>query len=299
MVYRAHYVSVPLADAAQYRVCYYMLYNILVSLPEVQMKGLVEMFLDTPRPQEEKLIPISDPSFRKSLDASFSIPFRTSAYHFFQQATNSSQMIENSILAVAISCHSLYTRVRTRIHRGTVMELQYKLQSHGIPSDTFPVDMNGQMRKDSLNAWFYEHLAKEGMMKTLPLGPLVEKEEDRFPEYSSSGATLAEGPYQAPYSNVGLVTSPSGNDILSGRGPFFQKLPANVRFRKFLEDRIDEYNKLGRHERMVYTIKLTHLLHANNVRFLKQTTNGDWVTLDASEVRTKVSQQFRTIRKKK
>ena len=253
------------------------------------------MYLDIPRPEEEDLLPENDPSFHKSMDAGFSIPYRNSAHHFLLNTGGGirSRFFENSLTALIVSMSSLHTKVRTRIHYGTILELQYKLGSYGIPMDAFPVAVNGKLREDIMNAWFYEHLVQEG----ITLLPSDGSEGYRCPKFHFPGAGLTEASHLSPSSTVASMITPSDTDVLAGRGRLFQIHPGNVQFRMFLEDYSDEYDKLDRRDKMVLSINLTNILIERNVRFLKQTTSGEWVILDLKEARMKVSQHFRTRRK--
>lgn len=276
-----------------------MWWNIIGHCTEVQSKGIVLMYLDTPRPEEEDLYPESDTSVHKLLDATLSLPLRSSACHYLlKQADNASQMFENSLLSFTVGGLSLYSRVRTRIHHGTIMELKYKLRGHGVPLDSFPVDMNGNMREDIINAWYYEHLVKEGMISVVPSEGLERNEKDAYPELHPSAVELPQAQSQAQRTKASSVISPSDSDVLSGRGRFLQNHPGNQRFRKFVEDHFHEYDALARYDRMAFTTNLTNILLEDKIRFLEQTIRGDWVTLNLQEVRKKVSQQFRTLRKK-
>ena len=265
-----------------------------MALPEVQMKGMVEVYLGTRKPNnaENAMGPQDNEGFRKMLDASNALPYRFAASHkCLPTPDDRSLSLENAMIALYVRGVSLYSRVRTRIHYGTFMELKYKLGTHGIPNDTFPVDTDGKIRQDIMNAWFYEH--QQGTTAAaVPCESYLGRKEDA--KSSEAGLTFSE----RAKTRVGSVITPTENDVLSGRGRYFQDYPGNVRFRNFMEEHSDEYDKLDRHDRMILTIRLMHELNCNNVRFLKQTDKGDWVTLDVGEVRKKVSQQFRSLRKK-
>ena len=135
------------------------------------------------------------------------------------------------------------------------------------------------------NIWFYEHKA----------------EQDTKGSDGDGGEKLRAKIPEARCEETGeSVTTPENRDVLAGRGRIFQEHPGNVRFRQFVEKKSDEYDALDRHDKLIFTIRLTQILRADNVRFLKKAAGGGtWVVLDSSEVRMKISQQFRTVRKKK
>mmetsp|Transcript_35772 Transcript_35772/g.86535 ORF Transcript_35772/g.86535 Transcript_35772/m.86535 type:complete len:489 (+) Transcript_35772:75-1541(+) len=285
-----------------FRVCYFIRFNILLSLPDVQTKGTVEVYFDNSDPGKNLPLPKRD-TLTNLMDATTSIPYRNSATHFcILKAANRSLVMHNFLLAMSVSFLPSYFRARTRVHYGTNMELQYQLRSYGIPIDTFPLDMDGNIRGSIINLWFFNHQEqlRTGVSPWQSHVPGVgENEANRSSPISSvAPPTTVEVPREKFCTTTAFIT-PSDGDVLSGRGRFFQNHPGNVRFREFVEQHSNEYDKLERHQRMIFTTKLTHILHARNVRFVKQTTRADWVVMDFSEVRSKVSQQFRSIRKRK
>ena len=93
--------------------------------------------------------------------------------------------------------------------------------------------------------------------------------------------------------------TPSEKDILLGRGKFAQSWSGNVQFREFVEKQFDDYNKLPTNQRNKRTIELTQELLDKGIRFFEQKKSGEWVEADCTEARQKVSQMFRSLRKKK
>mmetsp|Transcript_35768 Transcript_35768/g.86530 ORF Transcript_35768/g.86530 Transcript_35768/m.86530 type:complete len:483 (+) Transcript_35768:75-1523(+) len=281
---------------AMFRIPYYIHYNLLASLPEVQKKGLVDVCFDSPQPEEKVSMPKRD-ILSDLTDAFYSIPVRSSASHLcFLKAPKTNPVLHNALVAMSVSTMSSYFRVRTRIHYGTNMELQYRLQSCGIPIDACPLDMDGNIRKDILNVWFYKHLNELDKSTSFEsrVSFLASKERQRTVSWLGSSGS----PTQLRLATGGDITA-SANDVLSGRGPFVRTHPGNILFREFIEGQSSEYDMAPRSERKIITTKLTHVLFARNIRFFQQTESGDWREMNMPEVRTKVSQLFRTLRKKK
>ena len=90
-------------------------------------------------------------------NATVSFPVRYSAMHCCLQAGEGNLVVNNSLLGSLLSDFPLYSKVRSRIQVGSIIELQHALRSHGIPMDTFPLDIDGNIRDDILNEWFYKH----------------------------------------------------------------------------------------------------------------------------------------------
>ena len=215
-------------------------------------------------------------------NVTLSFPVRHSALHYCLQASKGNFVLNNSFLGSVVNVLPAYSKVRSRIHVGSIMEHQYALRSHGIPIDTFPVDINGNIRDDIFYAWFYKYRRAQI--------------ENRVPVDHVGQVTAAN--LYVP-SAVKPSAKPTENDILLGRGLVTQSWPGNIKFREFLEKFSSEYDNLPRKERKKRTIELTQELCAKRIRFFEPTGPGEWAEIDFSEARKKVSQHFRTIRKKK
>ena len=151
---------------------------------------------------------------------------------------------------------------------------------------------------------------KPGMIWGIPIDNTrlpARQEPPEFPHQAAKSSSAVDraakrpchpAPKTAP-KTASIVSYPSENDVLVGRGRSYQDYPGNVAFRKLIEANCEEYDTIGRHDRMILTRRLIHQLAADKVRFLKQLDDGYWLALDVSEVQNKVSQQFRSIRKKK
>jgi hypothetical protein len=141
------------------------------------------------------------------------------------------------------------------------MELQYALRRHGVPTQTCPVDLDGDLRRDILNAWFYKHEAQIRI-------------------------------------NHWATNQPRPEDVLFGKGYRIQNHSGNFRFRNFLLAHRDEYDRAPRSLRPEITTRLARTLFENGTRFLKRAEGGEWIEVELEEAAKKAGQLFRTFRKK-
>lgn len=202
-----------------------------------------------------------------------------------------------------------FPRVRTRIHYGTDLEVQYSLRGHGLPIDSFPVDVNGNIRRDILKVWFYKRRAapvkqassimmqrdkaqtgsvNEEEMDDMDLMSddlLDEQLEDLEADFAVDGI---DQPNAEQIGNGSIV--PTENDVLLGRGRGVQHHEGNVRFRKILEEYRLDYDPTPRKSRRQYSAAVTHHLLGNGIRFLEKAENGEWVISSFEEADRKVGQ---------
>jgi hypothetical protein len=144
-------------------VAYYIWFNILIPLPEVQMKGLVGIYYDVAKPDEKFAMPGFN-FMRAILGFTVSLPMRYSGVHACLKTGKGNLAFNNAVLGIAMNGFPKYARVRMRLHYGSDVELHYELKGHGLPVRTCPVDTNGNIRQDILNAWYYKRMSEEKTM---------------------------------------------------------------------------------------------------------------------------------------
>ncbi|CAJ1955763.1 unnamed protein product [Cylindrotheca closterium] len=283
------------------RVAYFVWISILLPDPVVQTKGLVTVYHNASRTGKEFVMPGMNFIMTVS-NATASFPVRFSSMHYCLQTTEANLALNNSFLGPIVNTLPLYSKVRSRFHVGSIIEIQYALRGHGIPTDTLPVDMNGNIREDICLAWFYNHQREQAENNcSIVRAPGSTKEDKAL--FSSSLRTaqtrqVARGNRHVPF-DVNPSAKPTEADILLGRGRVAQSWPGNSNFRRFLEKHSAEYDMLPRNERKRRTIELTQELGTKGIRFFEETESGEWAKIECSEARKKVSQLLRTLRKKK
>lgn len=288
--------------------------NILLPDPAVQTKGAVVVYHNVSRSGEEFKLPNID-FVRTVTSVTASFPLRYTAVHYCLESGEGNLGLYNKFISLSLNTLPSYSKVRSRIHVGSTIEIQYALRSHGIPLNTFPLDISGNIRDDIFYEWFHKYQRKqiesEPLSNPIALDPTVtEGVESLFtlPEcthLSEEFHELLNQPGQMIGTDLNTPLSakppvrPAENDVLFGRGRIIQSWPGNIKFREFLEKHSEDYDNLPRKDRRKRTIELTQELYSKRVRFFEQTLSGEWTQIDITEARKRVSQAFRSMRKKK
>ncbi|CAJ1937742.1 unnamed protein product [Cylindrotheca closterium] len=125
------------------RVAYYIWFNILIPIPEVQMKGLVGVYFDASKPGENIAIPGFN-SFLTIMSFTCSLPMRYSAAHLCVKGEDKGNLaLNNAILGFAMNAYPQSTRLLVEYHdeydvaprfkrRKIVTDLRELLNSRGI-----------------------------------------------------------------------------------------------------------------------------------------------------------------------
>lgn len=282
------------------------------------MLQVVGVFYDISKPDEQ-----SQPmNFRDALETmsfAVSLPFRYTSSHWCLKEGKKSSTINKSILEISTKLFSSYKRVRTQLHYGSDLELQYHLQSVGIPLKDFPVDSNGNLRQDIIDKWYNEEAGKcrnsqgpselrnqTNLMASMTLNNSNTSSAAVSPQlvpilpnslWNPNQMFLAQPAIAQPASL--LTIQPTPQDILFGRGVGCQNHPGNIRFREIMESYKEQYDNVPRSKRRVIMSTLRHALQASGSRFLRFNKDGNWEECNAAEVDTKIGQFFRSLRKHK
>ncbi|CAJ1947165.1 unnamed protein product [Cylindrotheca closterium] len=293
----------------------YLLEMSLLQDIDVQKRGVVYIYYDT-KPYSSGL---SAPdaamvSFAKTHKAS--MPVRYAAYHICLRDRSGYHSIGHAI-------SKKEDIVKGISHYGDDKECRLKLQGFGIPVSCFPINSEGAMNIDAHFKWVQEQ--KENIDNTAHRRRTRSTEQsfpapqenykpgygmdvaddsddqmvaDSSQEPASDEATLARAAQMAPRSALQPVIT----DVVFGRGRWFQYFPGNILFREFLEERDAEYNGASRSDKVNMTKNIVADLKGSGRRFLKLERNqrGDdiWTEVNDKEIYKKVSQCYRTVRKK-
>jgi len=281
----------------------------------------VAVYNDTTLPGETYTMPGF--GFIKEAQVFFDcVPIRYSSMHFCLQTKGCHLALNDVLVSLFLNGLPRYVRVRTRIHCGSIMELQYQLQSFGIPLSTFPFDVQGNVRSDILNLWFDKHLQERnqniGFIEPAVARSATEDMEVESDDVKHVQSDMNEDQAKEAFVEPGQVFAqisgnngnpessretgaikPTENDVLFGKGYRLQLHPGNIRFREFLEPHIDAYENTPRQSRREVAIELVQILRNNGVRFLQKAESGEWMKSDNAQAEKKVAQYFRELRKKR
>jgi hypothetical protein len=158
------------------------------------------------------------------------------------------------------------TKARTRLHHGSHVEVQYELQSYGIPIKALPMNSDGIVRRKELIN-FLDRLRAQ---------------EEQF------GHTIYSN-----YPGQSTIIIPSLYDILAGRGKPTQTHPGNLRLGFLVEERIHDYVDGSRKDKIAISNNIYDALTQDSCRFLKQDKNGINSKMDREEAVRKIEHFFR------
>eukprot|EP00980_Cylindrotheca_fusiformis_P012514 scaffold3074_cov108-Cylindrotheca_fusiformis.AAC.1 len=269
------------------RAHYFLNFNILTSDPELQKRGNVLVYYDTAQPGNNAMHRLKMSEQIEILDFTASVPCRYSGFHVCLKTGKDTLALNNAVVACATRIIPRYTRVRTRLHYGSDMELQYKLQDHGISLKTCPVDENGVVLQDVAKIW-YEKSVLNGVFNGY--SSASDKGSDSSSDNGSSMTKVAPSD---------CFLGVRRNDVLLGRGTVVQFRPGNICFRNFLNEHYDAYDTASRVTKGRIVAELSQTLKSKGVRFLKAGKDKKWVECDDREVEETIARRFRSARKEK
>jgi len=314
------------------RVAYYVYFNILSAITEVQTKGLVLVFYDNTKIDDVPTVPTLGLTVAL-MDMVKCLPIRFTAFHLCMKTRHGKLNLFDPLTKVVCNIMEEYTRVRTKLHYGSDLELQYGIRGHGISIRSCPVDSDDDLREDIKNIWLHDYLKTEVSINSKraaqPSGSTfcgtaaVPSLEDHpldfdalhhsldhdaqelfgnFPCAMLSGNAAAmpsaAAGIEGDQGNCARIT-PTENDILLGRGRFAQNNLGNICFRDFVGNRKNEYDEAPRGRRREIITEMRRILSSRGVRFLKQIEKDVWVESSSKETDKKIAQLFREFRKQK
>mmetsp|Transcript_26855 Transcript_26855/g.65265 ORF Transcript_26855/g.65265 Transcript_26855/m.65265 type:complete len:310 (-) Transcript_26855:390-1319(-) len=271
---------------------------------------LVALQYDAAKPGEK----VADPGVdhvSKAMKFSSTLPIRYSAVHICRKEGSGIPQLKDFLLRAILKFSSQYRNVSTTVHSGSDESIQHELRTrHGFP-DTFPIDANGNMRRDILNVWFHLHMSNDPCCIATFNRIMVQEEDDtNIDVIASDDEDMEDGDAETPSyagSNRHVAGSgdvvarnagdgePTTNDVFLGRGRDIQNNRGNVHFREFLARYQDDYNQLPRNQRGKLATQLTRILRDRGVRFFQWSGAGEWEEVESVTIEQKVSQLLREL----
>ena len=135
--------------------------------------------------------------------------------------------------------------------------------SYGIPTDLFPITLDGELTLTEHEKWVQKRRLKEAYLrKTLK-----------------------------PMRTIDL---PSRSDVLLGRGRPFNLHPGNRLLHEIVEAYFDKYNNARKDVKTKLAEEIMGIVHKYNGHFLKHHPEaGVWMEVSRLEARNKVNHSFR------
>ena len=184
------------------------------------------------------------------------------------------------------------SRFRLRPHFGTAEEVEFELQTFGIPTHDSP------MQKDTTwsNEWHQEWLALQRSREEplLPLPPLPTKVVSAAsPPGADSSASAPSGS-----KNDIIIDVPLKFDVLHGKSKKERMHTGNLRAMHLCDmywENYEEANKFGKTE---VAERIVAIVQESGGRFLRARRKGGWEEVDDCTAREKISHFFRFMRSK-
>lgn len=79
------------------------------------------------------------------------VPLKYSGIHYCVNTGNDNVAINRAVIGALVNTFPSYSTARTRLHYGSLTELRYILQGHGIPIQDFPIDSDGNILQDLID----------------------------------------------------------------------------------------------------------------------------------------------------
>lgn len=281
----------------------------LVRDPEVQKRGVVYIYHDTTPRREDSGAPDGS-MVLVARNHKASMPLHYAAHHVCLRDRSGYHSIGHAICKEE-------DIVKVISHYGDNRECLRTIQGFGIPISCFPIDSDEGTVNFAAHREWIEHQREMAFVET-PAQSRASARKRKAPSTAETSLASESGYHSdsEDSSDAGGVTAadraaqmapqsmikPTEKDVVFGRGRFFQYYPGNETFRQFVENKETQYNKANRTEKVHLTKAIVSELKANGIRFLKLDQNESgkniWTHANEKEIYKKVSQVYRTVRKK-
>lgn len=232
---------------------------------ETQKKGIVWIAMHFQNFQ------ISPDEYRTIQDIDKAIPYRTVSGHFCY----SDPAIR--ILAAGFRLHvGTDERNRMRIHYGTQEEINFKLQTFGIPTEDIVFQEDGALDATTHNEFLTMLKAQEDA-ETETKAIVGESEADQEKR----------------------IIVPGRFDVLFGRSRMAREHTGTKRALHIVEMEFDTYERLGKYQKAEVSDRIISIIHQSGGNFLRQNDKGAWVLAEDRDVRNKIGHWFRHTRSKR
>lgn len=229
---------------------------------ETQQKGLVHVTW----PGNKKISSIPDPSdletIKKVIDG---IPIRICAAHFCLPDRPYFHLIR-AMFAVSMAANH---KGRLKFHIGETIELQYALQSYGIPFELIPVTGTGNTKTAYHRQWIR-------LRKTLDIERQKENGED-----------------------ASKIELPRSTDIIFRTGNSLTCHPGNSMLQNVIESKMQRHSNASQFGKKAITTEIIEDIKRKNGRFLQWDKRGWWTEIQGkSNIHSRVAVSVRDFKSK-
>lgn len=199
------------------------------------------------------------------------LPQRTHAAHYCYDDRNLRPFVTGVRLFLDKT-----SRFRLRPHCGTPEEIEFQLQTFGIPTECSPMQMDGSWNVTWHNEWLATHRARE-------------ETEAQTVQDDDNNATNDN--------NKESIIVPRKFDVLFGRGKIAKTHTGNLRALLLCEMNYSRYESplSGKYGKTEVADQIVRMIHESGGRFLRP-ENGGWVEVDDTDAREKIAHFFRHMR---
>lgn len=207
------------------------------------------------------------------------LPIRIDASHYCHDS-----IAWKTLFAVFKMATTMFTRLRIREYYGTQSECLSHLQSFGIPSHEFPLKEDGTILTEAHVEMWTKRRALER----------ARNQRSHQEDQQQQNIPLENSPTNI-HDALDRIDVPGWNDVLLGRGKPCYHHSGNIRLRKIIDIRSQEYDVGGFREKQRITSEVVDMIHRTMGRFLKADGFG-WVEVEKTVAKKKVAHAFRTLR---
>jgi hypothetical protein len=154
-------------------------------------------------------------------------------------------------------------QARFRPHFGNHDDIQFELQTYGIPTKDHPIKENGSL----CLAWHHEWL--------------------HIRQAQETSSSASDG-----------IILPRRFDVLFGRGKNTSDHTGNLRAGHLVEMYREKYEQAGKYHKTEIADRIVSIIHESHGRFLKWDGDDGWVEVEHDVARGKISHFFRHMRSK-
>lgn len=163
-------------------------------------------------------------------------------------------------------------RYRLRTHCGSRAEIDFALQTFGIPAQESPVRDDGSCSVTAHREWL----------------SMLRIQEEKEASALANGEILEE-----------FIVIPHRFDVLFGKDSSTRDHTGTRRALHVVEMHFEEYERLGKYQKTDVAEKIISIIHASGGRFLRQDDEGAWREVPGVEARKKIAHWFRHARTKR